>query len=39
LAYLIAADFLLGFFFDLEDGGNIFLCELLSGYTALHPRI
>jgi hypothetical protein len=38
---LLAASFLLGLFFDPEDGGNMFLLndECLSvDYTALYPR-
>jgi hypothetical protein len=38
---MLHAGFLLGLFFDLEDGGNIFLQNvgyLLTDYTALYPR-
>jgi hypothetical protein len=39
--YLLHPGFLLGLFFDPEDGGDIFhrnISELLMDYTALHPR-
>jgi hypothetical protein len=39
--YLSPAGFLLGVFFDAEDGGYMFLrnvCWLSTDYTALYPR-
>jgi hypothetical protein len=39
--YLLHADFFLGPFFDPEDGGDVFLCNigrLSTDYTSLYPR-
>jgi hypothetical protein len=40
-SYMLHADFLLGLFFDTEDGGQIFLRNvgwLSTDYRALYPR-
>jgi hypothetical protein len=41
LCYLLHVGFLLGLFYDTEDGGEMFfrnVCWLSTGYTALYHR-